>query len=387
MNDVASPKRLFRSGFIWKPAGMILATFLLALPVLIWRQEPARELRVLIIDKSVPDITRREHAGLVWTLRHLKFQKPGGEDFSRNDDYYGFVPLPNRNWMAREPSIQQSKPELIYFADTYGVYSNDFLKEPPGTRNRLLHGGLRIEEIQDLQAALPGCLTLIGEFNTFAGPTEPPVRKACEELFGLTWSGWTARFFKDLDRWKEIPTWAIRNWERQTGQEWTFAGPGFLLVNQDQRVEVLAEGRDVEPKRGLRFHGLPAGISNFDLPKDARYDFWFDLVEPRPGTQVLAEYEFPVLPAGEQKLKALGIKTRTAAILTSWKEDTRVCYFSGDFADLWPEPTMHRVAGYAQFHRQFDHEIPGEGRTFFWRVYVPMMTRLLEDTWTRKHAK
>lgn len=387
MSDAAFRKSFYRSRFLWKPAGLILATFLLALPVLIWRQKPSQALRVLIIDKSVPDITRREHAGLVWILKHLKIQKPDGKNFSRNDDYYGFVPLSDQNWVAREPSIQQSKAELIYFADTYGVYSNDFLKEPPGTRNRLLHGGLRADEIQDLQAALPDCLTLIGEFNTFAEPTGSPVRKACEELFGLNWNGWTARFFNDLDRWKEIPAWAIRGWERQTGREWTFAGPGFLLVNQDQRVEVLVEGTDVEPKRGLRFHGLPAGITAFDLPEDARYDFWFDLVEPRSGTQVLAEYEFPVLPPGERKLKTLGLKTRTPAILASWKGQTRVCYFSGDFADVWPEPTMHRVAGYAQFHRRFDHEVPGEGRSFFWHVYVPMMTRLLDDTWARKHAK
>jgi hypothetical protein len=195
------------------------------------------------------------------------------------------------------------------------------------------------------------------------------------------------RFFSDLDRRGEMPPWAVRNWERQTGRSWAFKGPGFLLVNRDDRVEVLGEGTDVESRRGLRFLGLPAGVAGYGLPLDARYDYWFDLVTPRPGTEVLAEYELPVLPEGERKLKALGLNRRYPAILTSRKGNTRIFYFAGDFADAWPVPTMHRIAGYATFHQLIDREVPGEGQSFFWRVYVPLMTHVLDDAWARKTAR
>ena len=67
-------------------------------------------------------------------------------------------------------------------------------------------------------------------------------------------------------------------------------------MNEDDQVEVLEEGIDVVKGRGLRFKGLPNGRVWLDLPEDARYDYWFDLVKPKPGTEVLAEYELPLLP-------------------------------------------------------------------------------------------
>jgi hypothetical protein len=371
----------------WKAALATLAVLvlaaLIATPFIIWSRQPVRELKVLIMDKTVPDATRREHAGLTWLLRHRKVRKPGGLDYATERDYYGFFPLPDHQWEAKEPSVAATAPELIYLADTYGVYSEEFYGHAVGNRTSMIYGGLRPEEVQDIQAALPGCLTLIGEFNTFADPTEGPARQACMDLYGLTWNGWIGRFFKDLDPQLEVPPWAVRNYERQTGKEWLFEGPGFLFVNEDDRVEVLEEGTDVVKGRGLRFRGLPNGRW-LDLPEDARYDYWFDVVRPKVGTEVLAEYELPLLPAGEAKLKALGLPARTPAVLLSQVGATRCFYFAGDFVDAWPIPNFHRVAGLAPFHRIFSREVPGDAQSFYWRVYVPMMSRVLEDTLARR---
>ena len=373
----------------WKTALAVAAVLVLAAlvatPFILWSRQPAHELKVLILDKTVPDATRREHAGLSWLLRHRKVRKPGGQDYDTGRDYYGFFPLPDHQWEAREPSIAAASPELIYLADTYGVYTEEFYGQSAGNRTAMIYGGLRPEEVKDIQAALPGCLTLVGEFNTFADPTEGPARQACMDWFGLSWSGWIGRHFKDLDPQQEVPPWAVRNYERQTGKEWLFEGPGFLFVNEDDRVEVLEEGLDVVKGRGLRFKGLPEGRW-LDLPEDARYDYWFDVVRPRPGTQVLAEYELPLLPQGEAKLKALGLGARTPAVLLSQLGATRSFYFAGDFVDAWPMPNFHRVAGLAPFHRLFSREVPGDAQSFYWRVYVPLMSRVIEDTLARRKA-
>lgn len=370
-----------------KAALLLGAVVLAAAPFLLWHRMPARELRVLIVDKTVPDITRREHAGLVWLLNHRKFQKPGGSAFSREEDYAGFVPLSGGGWTLRPPVHETPGPELIYLADTYGVYRDEFTGRPNGERSPLLHGGLRLPELKGLQAALPGCLTLVGEFNLFADPTEAPVREACEALFGLRWEGWILRFFTSLDRRGEVPGWAVRNWERQRGRPWAYDGPGFLLVNRDDRVEVLAEGVEVEPNRGLRFRGLGVGLRAFRLPADARYDYWFDLVSPRPGTEVLAEYHLPLLPAGRERLRGLGLPDRFPAVLSRWEGATRVFYFAGDYAEAWPIPTLQRMAGLERFQRLITREVPGEPQAFFWRVYIPLMSAVLEDTWTRRAAR
>jgi len=374
---------------LWKTLlvslGVALLLALIALPFVLWFRQPVRGLKVVIMDKTVPDTTRREHAGLTWLLRHRKIRKSDGLDYATNSDYYGFFPKPDHQWEAKEPSIAAAAPEFLYLADTYGVYTEEFYGQAVGNRTAMIYGGLRPEEVKDIQAALPGCLTLVGEFNTFADPTEGAPRQACMDWFGLTWNGWIGRFFKDLDAQREVPPWAVRNYERQTGKEWLFEGPGFLFVNEDDRVEVLEEGLDVVKGRGLRFKGLPGGRW-LDLPGDARYDYWFDMVKPKVGTEVLAEYELPLLPSGEAKLKALGLSGRTPAVLLSQMGATRSFYFAGDFVDAWPMPNFHRVAGMAPFNRIFSRETPGDAQSFYWRVYVPMMSRILEDALARKQA-
>jgi len=182
-----------------------------------------------------------------------------------------------------------------------------------------------------------------------------------------------------------VPSWAVLNWERQNGKPWPFKGSGFLFVNEDDRVEVLVEGTDVQPNWGLRFQGLPEGREWLDLPVDTRYDYWFDVVRPRTGTEVLAEYELPLLPPGEKKLKAIGIGRRLSAVLSGWRGQTRTLYLAGDFVDSWPTPFIHRIAGLAEFRRWGSLEVPGGSTSFFWKVYAPLMTRVLDDTWRRKN--
>ena len=375
--------RLWRVGLATLPA---VAALLVLVPFLLWKALPPRTLKVLVVDKTVPDASRREHAGLFWILNHRKYRQPNGTDYQADRDYYGFFPQAHHTWEIKEPSITAAAPDLIYLADTYGVYTEEFYGAPLGNRSRPIYAGLRPEETKDIQSALGGCLTLVGEFNTFASPTDGEARLACERWFGLAWNGWIARFFQDLERGGEVPPWAVRNYERQTGQEWAFSGPGMLFVNEDDRVEVLVDGVDVEAGRGLRMLARPEGAARLDLPRDARYDYWFDLVKPEPGTEVLADYDLPLLPAGERKLKALGLGRRSPAILSAWQGRTHAYYFAGDFADAWPPPNFTRLRGLAGLRQATMGEEAGDPQGFFWRVYVPVMTRILEETWARRQA-
>lgn len=356
------------------------------LPFLLWLRSPSRSLRVVIVDKTVSTVTRREHAGLIWVLDHLKVRQPDGTHYRKDEDYYGFFPGPNFTWTVREPSIAAARPELIYLADTYGVYTEEFFGKAYGNRSSIIYGGLRAEEAQDIDAALPGCLTLVGEFNTFADPTGGAARRECMKWFGLTWNGWIGRFFQSLRPGLDVPPWAVANYERQYGKSWDFKAAGFLLVNQKDQVVVLEEGVDAIPERGLQLHGLPAGRKRLDLPKDARYDYWFDVVSPAPGTEILAAFELPLLPSGQEKLRAFGIPSWTPAVLESRQGTRTSYYFAGDFVDTWPVPGSHRLKGLVDVSSFLSHESPGNSRSFFWKVYAPMMRRIIEDTLARKAA-
>ena len=74
-------------------------------------------------------------------------------------------------------------------------------------------------------------------------------------------------------------------------------------------------------------------------------------------------------------------------MLVSQLGTTRSFYFAGDFVDAWPVPNFHRVAGLAPFRRVFSREVPGDPSSFYWQVYVPLMSRVLEDTLDRKQGQ
>lgn len=95
-------------------------------PYWLWNIKPTTTLNVLIVNKTVPDQTYREHGGLVWLLNQQKYVKQNGSRYDVKTDYVGFVPTTKqeRPW----PTSLQSY-DVIYVADTYGVYENDFTTE------------------------------------------------------------------------------------------------------------------------------------------------------------------------------------------------------------------------------------------------------------------
>ncbi|MEK1831709.1 hypothetical protein AAAC51_31080 [Priestia megaterium] len=57
--------------------GIILVMGITASPFLIWQLKKPTDLNMLVIDKTVPDQTFREHQGLMWMLNQAKVRKDG----------------------------------------------------------------------------------------------------------------------------------------------------------------------------------------------------------------------------------------------------------------------------------------------------------------------
>jgi hypothetical protein len=340
-------------------------------PAVAWRLMPPRPLGVVIVDKTVPDTTYRGHRGFVWVLNYLKMVHPASLEPYEASDYVGFVPLTNRAWSVRPFPKTLGSTRLVYVADTYGVTAGDLGLRGSGDADRLLFGGLTAADVAALEGAARAGATLIGEFNTAADPTVDSVRARAERLFGFTWTGWTGRRSGDLE--SDVPPWAVRNWERGSGQKWSFRGPGLLLAHRDGRVVVL--GHEDLAGGGLDIVPTSPGDSLGMRPASAPQG-WFDLVEPSGG-KVLAEYAWRLTPRGDSVRAAAGLPVSSAAALAFKVGAARSYYLAGDFANTRYVPSWTALRWGAGFHRALPAwTSPDE--SFFWRGYVPLLASILD---------
>lgn len=104
---------------------LICLFVLLFIPHILWQLGKDKELQVVILDKTVPTESMREHSGLIWILNHFKYQQ-NNEQYDVHSDYYGFRPdEKQQNYEVRPLPITLDDTDLIYMADTYGVYEGD----------------------------------------------------------------------------------------------------------------------------------------------------------------------------------------------------------------------------------------------------------------------
>ncbi|MFQ6037848.1 MAG: hypothetical protein ACE5LV_04450 [Candidatus Aminicenantales bacterium] len=368
----------------------ILLALLMAISYGLWRFSPGSSCRILVLDKTVPHPDYREHHGLFWVLNHAKVFNKGGERRWRNGkDYVGFYP---EKFIASDaPFASDLKPEhliginLLYIADTYGVYTDDY-RYPEKFRTHLdfsrkIFGGLTAEEADLILRYAEAGGDLIAEFNTFHQPTSQEIRSRLEPLFGLEWSGWTGRYFKDLANAEDVPAWAHRYWKAHHGTEWKFSGPGFIMAHADSRILVLEEGKDLAPGDFRLRVTQPEDPLMKGVSENVPYRYWFDIVRPVGDTEVLAWYAFRLTSAGKDKLRAFGLPTSFPAVLRSSLDPLRV-YFAGDFSDSRLFLGPHFLAGWARLRRILC--TAGKARSqnaFFWRFYLPLLENLFRREW------
>lgn len=375
-----------RTRLLWA-AVLLIGITLAVTPRLLWERQPARDLKVLIVDKSVPDLSYREHIALIWVLNHFKIAAPAGApqwDPARH--YLGFHPPvedPALQPLVRDerlsPAALKGK-ELVCVTDSYGVYQQDLqIARPDNTASPdyspRLTGGLDAAEVTALQQHVQAGGALWGEFNTFASPTKTAERLALEQLFGVRWTGWTGRYFEDLAQDQEVPAWARRLWLAQSGQNWDFKGPGWVLVHEDNRLRVLREGQEIVPQ-GLKIRHDQSHPLLQHAHDSVPFYYWFDILEPTTA-RVLADYEVNLLPPGQTIFEQAGLPRRFPALVMA-SERPLSLYFAGDASDLAPAPERFRLAGLGPWHRlgrRYD-SLP-EQKAFFWSFYQPLWANIL----------
>jgi hypothetical protein len=359
----------------------ILAVILIiiASPFVYWKVQESKTLKVVIIDKTVPDSTYREHKGFMWILNNLKIKNgDSNTKFDYDKDYYGFFPLANEKYTIKEIPENLGKPNLIYITDTYGVYNEDFYEsKDAGNRSKIIYGGTKASEVASIKNALDNN-TIIGEFNILASPTDNKVREEIQDIFGLKWEGWIGRYFADLsNKNTEIPNWMRENYANQQGEKFDFKGAGIVFVNSDDTIVVLRQ--DVELGKGFnKINFTDSAKNEFQVKNNVNYYYWFEVTKANADTEVLASYKIDVRKEGKQLLDKHNLPSEFPAVARK-KGPYTSYYFAGDFADSNSTPNMYSASGMQLLNKITTFEEDTNQNYFYWNVYYPLIKNVLKN--------
>lgn len=364
--------------------------FLIGLPLFsygIWTVLPGKALDILIIDKTVPNKSYREHAGLFWTLNHLKYKKSSGDTYQIDQDYLGFFPSGQQDFgsvkdlRSHSPEEVRSltkKSDLIFLADSYGVYEGDFSNNQEIQLTKKIYGGLDNSDIQLIKMAKEEGKVMVAEYNSMASPTPKPIRTEFENLMGIKWTGWIARYFDDLDTLNNasIPKWMIRQYQKQHGS-WDLRGPGLIYIKESGQIEGFLHTLDYQNKLPL-VRTQKINKHGFNLPEVIPYPDWFDVVMIERDYEVISYYDIAPTSAGLQRLRSMGLPRFFPAAVVRKAGNGSQYYFAGDFSDIQGDfgspyfyglPTLWRGLYVASDH--------ADRQSFFWNYYHPLLSQVL----------
>lgn len=342
---------------------LIVLVFLVVLPRIIWSFGEERTEKVVILDKTVPTEDKREHRALAWVLEHMRF-----EQFKGEDDYYGY--FPEKETKVKSLPENLNGADVIYAADTYGVYDNE---------DKLMYGGLEMEEWMAMKKqVVDHPTTLIMEFNTFASPTKQEVRNDVATFLRTKPTGWTGRAFQDLSRENEELTEGILSLYEAGGEKWAYEGAGFVLVNEEkEKVIVLSDEQGDLNGTELTMDFTHEGQQLTGLEKGAPYTYWFDVTVPEYEQDILANYEWDLSEKGKIALESEGIPLSFPAVIHHSFEQSNLFYFAGDFADTADVSSVYKYAGFASMRALITPSRLYPEQAFFWKTYVPLMKSIL----------
>ena len=347
-------------------------------PWVLWHLAPNRPLDVLVVDKTVATPNYREHAGLLWLLRHEKIvQRSTGRPLADATDYAGVQHTPDGQRTV--VPIPERPTDFVYIADTYGVYQDDLTGNPRGIKSPLLHGGLKLGEVRTITKNLRPGATLVAEFNCIASPTVGAARNELSNALGVRWTGWIGRHFAYLELGIDMPLWIPRTWKQQTGQRWGFRGPGYIFVNEQGLLVVLVEGIDT-PNEALQLKVRQGASKRYGATTSSQtYDYWFDIMEPQAGAEVLADFSFALTESGRKKARGVPIDRSFPAIVRTTRPGHVAYYFAGDFADQPSPKTPYRYKWMPTIKAWLGAEVRDDQQAVYWRVWVPFMQTILDE--------
>jgi len=372
--------------------------FPLLIPVisfLIWKMRDDKPLKVLIYDMTVPQISYDEHKSFSWILIHHKFT--AFNQLNRPEaDYKGFFPGKNFKFVTKDFSkfsneevIQVADSlDLVYYTDTYGVYSNEWYRDTlHNERSSKIYGGLNKNDLVLLRRLKDAGKLIMAEFNFLASPTPSFIRKEAENLLDVKWTGWVGRYYESLDTLvnPDIPMWAKKQYKLQYGKAWNFHQPGILFVHENDRIVVLE--MDITLAEEVPWiYTSEYGQNKYNLPQATTYPYWFDIMQSGESNRVVSEYKIYTNTRGKKLLNENGIPDVFPCVIENIGNN--YYYFCGDFCDTPVYLESAKFMGISFLHKFFYDKYNYVDRTpFFWNYFRPMVTNILDEYYVKLDRK
>jgi hypothetical protein len=371
---------------------ILLCLFLLPIGMLIlWFCIPKRKLVIAIVDKTVVDKKDQEHISLNWVLNQEKFTKTNSTLYRGDKDYFGFFPLEKKEYQLKglerfnNTQLDQLSvdADAAYITDAYGIYKNEWYQQGDAKeRSGIVYGGMSKQDFYFLQQMQAKHKLIITEFNCLASPTAPTVRNDFEHTFGIKWTGWVGRYFDSFDTTvnKELPKWLVTNYRIRHNGAWPFTKSGIAFIHSDDRVVIL-ENKTHLKKEFPTIYSSSEGQNHYGLPAQTSYTFWFDVIQPDTSfNHVVANFVIDVNEKGGKELAFYGLPSSFPAITAHINKDYRFFYFSADFADNPITLTSSYFKGTPSFKwLMYNNREPLDRKAFFWKVYQPLVSTILND--------
>jgi hypothetical protein len=355
-----------------------------------WEFTPKKVMNLLIVDKTVLNSSSVKHRSVNWILDHEKYIKSDSNFYEIDKDYYGFFPGENEDYTIRdfdnlsdeELDSVADKNDALYFADTYGIFVNEWYRHRDiHEESHSIYGGLSEKDMKMMQKMKERKKLIITEFNMIGMPTPLDVRHNFENTFRIKWTGWMARSIASLDTIdnKDLPSWIVKAYKKANNNSWTFKNAGMIFIHESGTVVVLEEGKDL-------VKAIPSIVtdkqnqSRFEVPSSIIYPYWIDIWENQTDSNLVqSRYIINTTSKGMSLLGSYNIPKVFPAIIEH-RGNYRFFYFCGDFAD---NPTKFRFAKLSGItglkFLMYNAKDETDRNRFFWEFYLPMMQNLLGD--------
>jgi hypothetical protein len=375
----------------------IILVLVLALPFinyLRWSFQEKKPLEIVILDKTVPTLERLNHKSLTWVLNNNRFvKKDKKKSYSYKKDYYGFAPtrpLKDRGNTKKEYHLSEmldlpEKVDALYFADTYGVFFNDwYTGVNKSRRSRKIYGGLNNTDYLLVNEMKNRNKLIILEYNSFDYPTPAFESFRIQEKLGITFTGWSGSYFEKLDTTaKNFPVWMTSMYRKEYKKPWTFTKPGIVLLSE-KNIIVLEEGTHLKDPLPYIITET-ANCEKFGVPSSVAFDKWFDIVDPLQ-SNVISKFSLGTTAIGDTLLKAHMLSSSFPAV-TQDSASQRIYYFSGDFANNKVEFCSSRLKGFKGIKGISYSDKPADTRRFFWLYYKPLVNTIFSDYYSSLNTK
>lgn len=351
-----------------------------------WERYPRTARSIYILDKTVINNKFEDHKSLFWVLSNLQFQKPDGNNYQYDQDYYGFFPIDPalgtfdfRTIRLADIDLLADSLDMVYYVDCYGVYSDDWAVSKNTSIGQKVYGGLNQNDYLLLKGMKERGKLIIAEHDLFSSSGGGLIKEKLSDIFGFLWTGWVGRSFSTFDTSKTNgpPRWIVKLYESEHGEPWPKDDNGVILIRDKENVVLLINGIDIVD-RNVFVVSTQSTVERYGVEQKVPFSGWFEIVETSPQFSVFSTFTFNLTSQGSSLLRNSGIPESFPAAF-GVNSGCHLYYFAGDFSHTPVYMITSKMAGGGMLNQWLSFITQPVGCAFFNSYYYPFLSHVLKS--------